>query len=165
MERFTNKYTRFLEEVKQELVAYDTEAGERIIVRYLEMPWIAGDWASFFVLGNDSGISKVVHKRWNREYDRDRFDKGIFNLDRIAIMKERLELSPGQVADLGEWLYRIVRVPELSDGGIVLDGIESIFFIDHGSIRGECRWNTGPDKVDSFAPLIAYLKTLFSFHY
>ncbi|WP_118975378.1 hypothetical protein [Taibaiella koreensis] len=162
MERFTNEYSRLVNEVKRELSAFSPDDGVRVVLRYLEMPWIRGDWVSFVVLADEKGLYRIIHRRWDREYDRQRSLMGIFNLDRIAIHEDNLHLSPVQRLSLDKLIVAIA-LPDVLQNAMVIDGIDSVLFIHNNDKQHEYWWNTGPDKIACFAPVIAYLKTLFSF--
>ena len=153
LERFTNDRYKYLEEIKRELLDYLPEDGSRVLFTYVEMTFFLTYAFSYhcFIKGNEVQIKK---KEWNARYDDARFDKGIYNIDRLAIREGKVQLNKEEQAYLtGMKLAEMKTIPY---GGVVLDGWICELYTK--SNEGKLKWNIDEEMNDALTVLIHMMR-------
>lgn len=153
LERFTNDRNKYLEEIKRELLDYQSEDNYKVLFTYVEMTFFLTYAFSYhcFIKGNEIQIKK---KEWNAAYDDARFDKGIYNIDRLAIREGEVQLSKEEQAYLtGMELAEMETIPY---GGVVLDGW--ICELHTKSNEEALKWNIDEEMNDALIVLIQMMR-------
>ena len=122
MERFTNDRNQFVEAIENELMEYEEQKDLEHLFTYVQVPFFLR-YAFSYALWFDKNNSKYFLKRkeWNAKYDHSRFDKGIYNLDRVAIIEKEISLNEKDKAYFDEIEWQLLDNVEIE--GIVLDGL------------------------------------------
>jgi len=93
MERISNNYHDFRDELKVELSTLNLDKNELCIVIYSEVPWFEGGQFSLSLIQNThTNIYTLIEKTWDNEFDHKRFSTGVFNLDRLCIRTRHIEI-------------------------------------------------------------------------
>lgn len=117
MERFSNNSEDYWKQIKKEL--QDFSDTKNIRFQYLQMGQTFSH--GFCISQTKEDASRLIMRSWNAEYDNNRFDKGIFNLDRLAISNQMIDLSDYERGSIDRLLaseFSLTYYP-----GIVLDGL------------------------------------------
>ncbi|WP_291722185.1 hypothetical protein [Bernardetia sp.] len=122
MERFTNDRNQFVEAIENELMEYEKQKDFEHLFTYVEVPFFLR-YAFSYALWFDKNNSKYFLKRkeWNAKYDHSRFDKGIYNLDRLAIIENEVSLNDTDRAYFDKVEWTLLNTIDFE--GIVLDGL------------------------------------------
>ncbi len=122
MERFTNNRDKFLNQIKTEFLQYDNGEDWEEIFSYVELPFfLRYAWSYNWSINLKTSIFKLLRKEWNAEYDLNKFDKGVYNLDRFAIKEKEIAINKDD-----ENLFRTIdwtTIDKVKFEGIVLDGL------------------------------------------
>ena len=122
MEWFTNNRDKFLNQIKSELLQYDNGEDWKEIFSYVELPFfLRYAWSYNWSINLKTSKSKLLRKEWNAEYDLNRFDKGVYNLDRLAIKEKEVSINKDD-----ENLFSSIdwnTIGKVKFDGIVLDGL------------------------------------------
>ena len=148
MEKFSNNREDYWNQIKKELL--DTNDSEEFRFQYLEIGQLLSH--GFSVTLNEKNPSELELKIWNAEYDNKRFDKGIFNLDRLAIASKKVKLNSQE----SETINRLLGAElELTNwGGIVLDGLFCQFEINGRKLD----WNTNEEINNDLTELVELIR-------
>ncbi len=122
MERFTNNGEEFINQIKSELLEYELEEGWNEIFTYLEIPYFLGYAFSYnWSVNSKKEKYRLKRKEWNAEYDHSRFDKGIYNLDRLAVIEKEIRINSKDEINFKSIEWDAIDKVEFK--GIVLDGL------------------------------------------
>ena len=148
MERFSKSTTEYRNQIIQELSDVPTTEDTRFL--YLEL-------ASFFSHG--FSIRQVVNypkmlilKTWDASFDNSRFNKGIYNLDRLAVNEKTVDISLEEAELIENSLKNKPGV--IAPIGIILDG----YFCQLEFKCTKLNWNTNNEMNGSLSPLIKLLR-------
>ena len=132
MEKFTNDGNKFLHQIKSELLEYQLEENWQSIFTYLEMPYFL-TYAFSYNWSKNSQNSKyrLKRKEWNAKFDHARFDKGIYNLDRLAIVEKNIAIRSKDAEYFNSIDWKAVDTVEFK--GVVLDGLICELQIEEGN--------------------------------
>jgi len=132
MEKFSNERTNYWNEIKRELLgSYDFEDFR---FRYLEMGQLLSYGFSITQPANNS--KTLILSVWDAEFDNERFDKGIFNLDRLAISNKTIKLNLVEIEKVKELLGKDLNL--IDWGGIVLDGLHCQLELENKKLDWNC---------------------------
>ena len=148
MEKFSNKREDYWEQIKKELT--NSNDSQDFQFQYLEMGQLLSH--GFSVTQTKKNPEELILRIWNAEYDNKRFDKGIFNLDRLAITEKKVKL----ILQESETINRLLNSElELTNwGGIVLDGLFCQFEIDDRKLI----WNINEEINNNLIILVELLR-------
>lgn len=122
MERFTNNRNEFLNQIKLELLEYENEEDWKEIFSYVELPFfLRYAWSYNWSINVKTSKYKLSRKEWNAEYDLNRFDKGVYNLDRLAIIEKEIPIIRNDEKYFSSIDWDTIKNVEFK--GIVLDGL------------------------------------------
>jgi hypothetical protein len=165
MERLSNNYQDLIKQVRQEFNIVELEGGENLLAKYSEIPWFPGGQFCISIISNAEGNgAKLVKKVWDSDYDLNRFSVGIYNLDRLCIKKEEINLATAQYNELEILLNSITQLPHtLNDESYtVLDGIEYDLTVNTKQERHQYQWRVPKSEIMHFNSLINFLLTVTS---
>lgn len=91
MERFTNNFQEVLNQLKKEFFDFKNINPEIEILTFLEYPKHPIHYGISFYIKNDK--LKCLFRYWDSAYDNNRFKSGVFNIDRLAISEQMLEIN------------------------------------------------------------------------
>ena len=136
-ERFTNKHLKFYQQIKSELISpVQTDKNEQTKAVFLQFSELPVDrFAIHFIKGQ---TCKLVLRRWNNQFDNDRFLLGIYNLDRITINESIIGLSNRQVQQLEKLIAADQSVKSFD--GIMLDGYYFSLSLWSGNVERHLEW-------------------------
>jgi len=117
MENFSNERNKYWNQIKKELLDLDNAA--KIRFQYLELGQLFSH--GFSVTQTNKNQGELILKIWDAKFDNSRFDKGIYNLDRIAINKKKVELNTKESDIINRLLESNLELTNWK--GIVLDGL------------------------------------------
>lgn len=122
MERFTNNRDEFLKQIKSELLQFENREGWKEIFAYVELPFfLRYAWSYNWSVNTKTSRFKLTGKEWNAEYDLNRFDNGVYNLDRLAIKEKEVSISKKDEIFFCSIDWNTIE--KLKFEGIVLDGL------------------------------------------
>jgi hypothetical protein len=131
MERFSNSRTEYWNQIIEELSAKENIDSEDLRFQYVELGQLLTHGFSITQLeGNKRNLKLAI---WNAKFDNKRFDKGIYNLDRLAITNHEIELDQDELNILEEMLNSDLGLTDWE--GITLDGLF-------------CRLESGEKKIE-----------------
>lgn len=165
MERLSNNYEGLISKIYQELQNVELNENEYLVIRYTELPSFPGGQFSVSVIASTKeNYLKIVKQSWDHEYDLKRFSSGIYNLDRLCILKKRFDLSRLKQKELTEIIDSINQIPDaLNDESyIVLDGIDYQLTLNFKNINKEYQWRIPTKDIGFFEPLLTFLKATVS---
>lgn len=149
MERFTNDRKAYWDQIKAELLG--SEDSTQLRFRFLEMGQLFTHAFSFVQL--NSSPDQLIQKTWNAKFDNDRFRKGIYNIDRLAVSERAIQLSSKETELLEKLLN---EKPGLTHwNGIVLDGLYCHLETEHSTLN----WNCNDEINETGLELIEFLRT------
>lgn len=146
MERFSNSREAYWDQIKSELCSDNFET---CVFRYLEMGQLLQHGYSISQL--QKSTDTLIIRYWKAAYDAERFDKGIYNLDRLAIEKKEVKLTQPEVFFIQASLKE--KFDLTNWGGIVLDGYYRLLETDDQEVI----WNIESEINE---PLIAFTRFL-----
>lgn len=122
MERFTNDKNQFVEAIENELMEYEEQRDLEHLFTYVEVPFFLRYAFSYALwLDKNNSMYFLKRKEWNAKYDHSRFDKGIYNLDRLAIIEKEIFLDEEDKTYFNTIDWKLLDTIEFT--GIVLDGL------------------------------------------
>ncbi|MEH0157322.1 hypothetical protein V6R21_24625 [Limibacter armeniacum] len=148
MEKFSNNRENYWNQIKKELSDVNDSGDFRF--QYLEIGQLLSH--GFSVTLTEKNPRELVLKTWNAEYDNQRFDKGIFNLDRLAITDRKVELNSQESKTINKLLDSKLELTNW--GGIVLDGL----FCQFETNDRKLDWNTNEEINDDLIELVELLR-------
>jgi hypothetical protein len=156
-ERFTNNYYEFLEEIKIELTsAPSIDKETHPVVVFLQFSALSIDrFAIHYLKGQPN---RIILKKWNSQYDNERFRLGVYNLDRIAIHESIVELTEFQARELDTLLTYEHSTKEF--GGIILDGYRFQLTINRNSKIKSFEWIDESQLSNATNEMVGILKRL-----
>lgn len=144
MEKFSNNREEYWNQVKKELT--ETTSSGKFRFHYIEIGQLLTH--GFSVTLTEKNPNELSLRIWNAKYDNGRFDKGIFNLDRLAITKNKIELSSQESEKINELLDSELELTKWE--GIVLDGL----YCQFETIGKKLNWNTNVEINDNLTELV-----------
>ena len=150
MERFSNSRAEYWNQIISELSDLENSNSEEFRFQFLELDQLLTYGFSIIQLkGNRSFLKLAI---WNAEFDNERFDKGIYNIDRLAITNHKIELAPFEWNKLEEQLKSDLELTD--DGGITLDGR----FCRFESGKKRIEWNSNQEINENLIDLSEMLR-------
>jgi hypothetical protein len=144
MEIFSNNHQDYWKQIKTELL--DTVDTENCQFRYLEIGQLLTH--GFSVIQTKKNPQELVFKIWNAKYDNRRFDKGIFNLARLAITDCKIKLKPYDLKQINNLLSSELKLTKWD--GFVLDGLYCQFETKNKKLN----WNMNEEINGNLSKLI-----------
>jgi len=154
MEKFSNNRYDYWNQIKKELL--ETNDSEEFRFQYLEIGQLLSH--GFSVTLNEKNPSELELKIWNAEYDNKRFNKGIFNLDRLAIVSKKVKLNSQESETINRLLDSELELTNW--GGIVLDGLSCQFEINGRKLD----WNTNEEINNDLTELVELIRNKVAYN-
>ena len=122
MERITNDNIKVFEQLKIELSYSEEKATHNLLFCYTEISQLM-IYAYSFIALKDKNKEQYQYfiKLWDSNYDKNRFNLGIFNIDRLAIKEREITLDEIEHNSIQQLYQKPLRTKEYE--GIVLDGL------------------------------------------
>lgn len=162
MERISNNIDKLRNSARFEIENFALKPEEKVIAYFSEFPSIAGFPFKIVLIENQTGVVHSKFRQWDTEYDFNRWDNGIYNLDRLRILSEEKVLSKQDTANLKKWLWEFegknIPLSIQNDKALVLDGSEWKFGICFGNYEIDYRWTAATDDIELFIPIIELMK-------
>ncbi len=155
MEKLTNNRDEFLNQIKVELLGYESEGDWKEIFTYAEIPFFLRYAFSYnWSINIKTSKYRLKRKEWNAEYDHLRFNKGIYNLDRLAIKEKELLID----MEAENYLHSINwgNINTIEFKGIVLDGLMCELRIH--KIEKSFNWNIDEEMNEDLTKLISVIR-------
>ena len=151
MEKLTNDRNKFLNQIKLELLEYEVEENWKEVFTYVEVPFFL-QYAFSYNWSVDSANSKYRLKRreWKAKYDHSRFDKGIYNLNRLAIVEKEILINSIDERYFNSIDWNKINTVEFK--GIILDGLDCEFQMK--DIKKSFSWNIDEEMNKELTELI-----------
>jgi len=122
MEKITNNRDEYIKAIKSELIEYITEDNYKEIFTYIEIPFFLQYAFSYnWAINTQTLEYRLKRREWNAEYDHKRFDKGIYNLDRLAITEKEIPINQEDKNQLKSTKWELIN--KVNFKGIILDGL------------------------------------------
>lgn len=154
MEKFSNNREDYWNQIKKELL--DTNYSEEFRFQYIEIGQLLSH--GFSVTLNEKNSTELGLKIWNADYDNKRFDKGIFNLDRLVIADKKVKLNSQESETISRLLG--TKLELTNPGGIVLDGLFCQFEINGRKLD----WNTNEEINNNLTELVEIIRNKVAFY-
>lgn len=148
MEKFSNDRISYWNQIKAELLA--SSNAEEFQFRYLEMGQLFTH--AFSVVQYKRNWNQLILKIWNAEYDNKRFDKGIFNLDRLAIIKKEIKLNKQELEHVNDFMLKELKCTNSKN--LVLDGL----FCQLELKSKKLNWNSNQEVNNNLFEFIEILR-------
>ncbi len=148
MEKFSNHREDCWNQIKMELL--DTNDSGDFRFQYLEIGQLLSH--GFSVTLTEKNPRALALKIWNAEYDNKRFDKGIFNLHRLAISDRKVDLNTQELETINRLLDSELKLTNW--GGMVLDGL----FCQFETNSRKLNWNINKEINDDLTELVELLR-------
>ncbi|UII20922.1 hypothetical protein [Fulvivirga ligni] len=151
MEKFSNSRTEYWNQIIEELSNRKDIKSQRLRFQYIELGQLLTH--AFSITQFEGKTSSLKLAIWNAEFDNKRFDKGIYNLDRLAVTNHDIALNPVELNKL-EGLLKLDL--ELTNwGGITLDGLFCQFELGDKKLE----WNSNQEINNNLISLIEFLRS------
>ncbi|MDF1698092.1 MAG: hypothetical protein P1U56_19750 [Saprospiraceae bacterium] len=148
MEKFSNNRTAYWNQIIAELLTV-TDA-EEFRFQYLEVGQLLSHGFSITQFKNNSSL--LIIKIWNAKLDNLRFNKGVYNLDRLAIYTHQVEWNPLEEENVSQLVDAELGLSNWN--GVVLDGLFCQLEIDNKKFK----WNINEEMNDSLNKFISILR-------
>jgi len=148
VEKFSNNREDYWNQIRKELLGTNDSSGFRF--QYLEMGQLLSH--GFSVTLTEKNPRELVLNIWNAAYDNKRFEKGIFNLDRLAITERKLELNSQESITINRLINSELELTNC--GGLVLDGL----FCQFETNGRKLDWNTNEEINNELTELVELLR-------
>lgn len=150
MERITTNRSVYFNEIKKELLNTSSLKNRELVFTYCEIGQLLTHGFSIsFLVGENS----CLHiKKWNAEYDNERFKLGIFNLDRLALTKYEKELNNNDLLKIKSLSKSHLNINKHDT--VILDGFYSELIFDKFTLR----WNIKEEMNLALSELICFIK-------
>lgn len=162
-ERITSNKEALIEKAQKEIDAF-TIKQENILCYFSELPSIAGFPFKIIVFQNKEGEFHSQFRQWDTAYDFDRWHLGVYNLDRLRIIEQEIQLSAKQQQNLHQILKNLSsqQLPTSIDkkNVITLDVSEFKLGIHLPNLQGDYTWRVATKEIELFIPLIDLLLSL-----
>lgn len=162
MERISNSLEELRKSAKFEIENFDLKPEEKVIAYFSEFPSIAGFPYKIVLVESDNGTIFSKFRQWDTKYDFDRWDQGIYNLDRLRILSETKILSESDTNIFRKWLFELdsEELPQSikDEKAIVLDGSDWEFGICLENTKVDYQWKAVTNAIDLFVPIIELMK-------
>lgn len=149
METFSNDPSVYFDQIKKELLTLPIKTINDLPFCFLEIGHRYTHGFSISLLNPNS--HKLYLKVWNAPYDNDRFDQGIYNLDRLAITEYFIDLPKDTLKTITQLLQSNPNLVEHKS--ITLDGL----FCQLNIGQTQLNWN-GDHEIN--VPLLALIELL-----
>ena len=151
MERLTNNRDELLQQIKLELLEYEQAKDWEAIFSYVELPFfLSYAWSYNWSKNRKTAKYKLSRKEWNAKYDLNRFNRGVYNLDRLAIIEKEIPISQNDEKYFSSIDWDTIKNVEFK--GIVLDGL--ICELRIASKGKVINWNTDEEMNQDLNRLI-----------
>ncbi|PHN02026.1 hypothetical protein [Flavilitoribacter nigricans] len=150
MERFSNSRTAYWDQIIHELSGPRSESFGELRFRYTELGQLLTH--AFSISQFDPDRSKLILLSWNAAYDNARFDKGIYNLDRLSIKRREIKLEAKEMDLLTGHLEAEFALTGWD--GITLDGL--FCRLEFGDKKIE--WNSDHEINENLCKLIDFFR-------
>jgi hypothetical protein len=149
MENFSNNRTDYWNQIKLKLL--DSKDYKDFRFRYLEMGQLLTHGLSITQV--DSHRMKLILKIWKADFDNKRYDKGIYNLDRLATNEKIIELNSEEVKKIDGLLNKELKLTDRE--GIVLDGL----YCQLETEKNKLVWNSNEEINRNLIELVELLRS------
>ncbi|KAA3624471.1 MAG: hypothetical protein DWQ02_23010 [Bacteroidetes bacterium] len=158
MEKFTNDRDKFLKQIIKELKAFPKDPNWEPLFQYLELPYfLTYGFAYNYSFNEELQQYRLLSREWNATYDNNRFDKGIYNLNRIAIVEK---IVPDEEYDLSS-STNLANLKKVEIESIVLDGL--ICEMNSPKLSKPLIWNVDDEMNVALQNLVFSLRDLKKF--
>lgn len=164
MERFTNNIHEVFKVARTEINTFELAASDQILAYFAEFPPIKGFPFKILVIKKADGTFYSQFRQWDTAYDFKRWKQGIYNLDRLRIIQESLQLNPTDQAFLLEQMKLLDKIdlPRSINktDALVLDSSDwelGILGITH---EIHYKWKVPTEAIELFVPLIEFILKL-----
>ncbi len=120
MENFTNDNIEFFNQIIRELNHFEYDQEWDIQFQYVEIPYLISYGFSFCFLKKGKE-TKFLQRTWDSKYDRERFNLGVFNLDRLAVTQKEIHFSEEDKNFFDS--INLSKLNTVENKGIVIDGL------------------------------------------
>jgi hypothetical protein len=155
MEQFTNDNIKFFDQIIKELQDYDYDENWEIQFQYAEVPYLLRYGFSFCFLKNGKE-TKFLQRTWNSEYDRERFNLGVFNLDRLAVTQKDIHFNEDEKIFFNSINLSTLNTVEYK--GIVIDGLFCEMKIPKHEKKFE--WNIDKEMNSELEKVISKIRAI-----
>ena len=165
MERFTNDPLKVIAKAKIELKSQRQPERERVICYFSQFPDIGGKAYQISLIESADAQINAQIQFWDMAYDFKRWQNGIYNLDRLCILRDEKPLSPSEIENLLKIFESLKsnEIPETlhDNDAIFLDGCDWALGIDYGQIQVQFSWRAAKKEIEMFVPLIELMRHMF----
>ena len=154
METFSNNREEYWNQIKKELS--ETNDLGNFQLQYIEIGQLLSH--GFSITLTEQTPQKLTLKTWNAEYDNNRFDKGIFNLDRLAITERKIELNSQELDSINRLLHS--NLERTNKAGVILDGLWCQLKTNDILLN----WNTNDEINEGLTELIELLRNKMAYY-
>jgi len=161
MEKLSNDIQDLKKRAKKEINAF-TVALDKTIIRFSEYPTIAGFPFNILVFKSKENKIKSMLRQWDTSYDLERWNNGIYNLDRLRIITHTHELLATENMALNAELNILEnrKLPKsiCNTSAIALDGSDFDLIIQTELVFVNYKWRVATNDVNLFIPMIELMK-------
>lgn len=150
MERLTTDSQKYFNEVKKELTDIDVKQNQILKFTFCEIGQLLSHGYSVSYLKGEFDILKI--KKWNAEFDNKRFNLNIYNLDRLAVIENNIELTTYDIEKIEKILESKLELKKINK--IILDGLFCEFKIEKHSLN----WNINEEMNSELSNLVEFLR-------
>lgn len=150
MERISRDTVALFNELKKELTELDLQNNEKLRFTYCEIGQLLTHAFSISLTTSDKNFLRF--KYWNTKFYREGFDNGFFNLDRLAITEQNIEISDSEFSNLQELINKDFNKNKID--GIVLDGLSCQLKLGDKTLE----WNINEEMNENLSELILLLR-------
>lgn len=150
MEQFTNNRIKYWERIVGELSTVENSSELRF--QYVEVGQLFSH--GYSISQKQSEPEQLIVKVWNAGFDNKRFNKGLYNLDRLAITDIHIDPSKDKLQAIDRLLNS--NCAKADWGGIVLDGLYCHFLFGNQKFI----WNADEEMNESLSALIKLLRKI-----
>jgi len=156
MERFTNNIQEFIDQIKLELSGYELKDNYEYVYTYVEISQLLIYAYSYIcVVDKVNSTCFLIRKEWNAMYDHSRFNKGIYNLDRLAIVEKEIEFKSEYSSLVKSINWNKIDTVEFN--GIILDGLMCELRVSKPDKI--LNWNIDQEMNNELAQLITEIRS------
>jgi hypothetical protein len=157
MENFTNNKEEYFSQIKNELLDFKTEVGWLNRFEYLELPYfLTYGYSICFFTENEGDAGKLVYRKWNSAYDNSRFQLGIYNIDRLAITEDSIDIEKDDLKFFKSLDFK--KMVLLKREFIVLDGLHcELKIFETGLVH---TWNTDDEMSEALVQLVNRIRNI-----
>ena len=150
MERLTTDRNSYFKEVIKELTEIDLQKNEKRELTFCEVGQLFTHGYSVSLISGEKQYLKI--KMWNSDFDNERFELRIFNLDRLDVTERNSGLSELELNKINRILEKDLDIKDYA--GIVLDGLFCQLKFKNRTLK----WNIDEEMNDGLDNLISILR-------